>query len=89
MTMGGSQFCFSIVIVVDSVHEGATPEQVTLSPISASTPDLLAPPVPSVTIVIIDSDGEYCITVMISTWHATATHLNGSALVVGIKHGQI
>ena len=57
MTMGGSQFRFSVMIVQDTVHEGSIPEQVTLRPISASTPDLLASPVPSVTILIEDNDG--------------------------------
>ena len=57
MTMSGSQFCFNVVIVNDSAHEGSIPEQVTLSPISASTPDLLASPFPSVTILIEDNNG--------------------------------
>ena len=59
MTMGGSQFCFSVVIVNDTIHEGSIPEQVTLSPVSASSPDLLVSPPPSVTILIKDNDGEY------------------------------
>ena len=59
MTMGGSQFCFSVVAVDDAVHEGSIPEEVTLRPVSASSPDLLAPPLPSVTILIEDNDGEY------------------------------
>lgn len=58
MMPSGSQFCFDVVIVDDSVHEGSTPEQVTLGPISASTPDLLASPFPSVTVLIEDNDSK-------------------------------
>ena len=55
--MSGSQFCFNVTIIGDNDHEGANREQVTLNPFSVSTPDLIEPPLPSVTILIEDNDG--------------------------------
>lgn len=53
-----SQFCFNVTILQDNLHDGSTQEQITLAPLSANMPNLLALPLPSVTIYIQDNDSE-------------------------------
>ena len=57
MDQSVTQFCFNVTIVDDNDYEGLMPEQLTLIPFSASTPNLIQPPLPNVTILIQDNEG--------------------------------